>query len=170
VSYLYLGRLKGKLIQGITISFVEANFDAIGMSSPYIDFYFNIHNDLSDTLIPTMQKCGDLWNPHIEAWRSTWEIYLLGDVNVIKSNTNTGLRVRWVVPQGHHSPMSEFAFRAVDNPPEQYLTFEDMGIELKARFWGLERQIGWLRFPGVTVVSIPNHIAFETVRKQYLRD
>jgi hypothetical protein len=169
VAYLYLRRLPGLLVKRVHTSFIEAKFDAIGMSSPYIDFYFNIHNYLSTSLIPTGQRRGELWNPRIEAWRSSWDANVHANVHVIKPDTNTLLRVRWVVPQGHHSPMSEFAFRAIDNPPEQCLTFEDMGIELKAKFLGLERRIGWLQLPGVTDVPIPDHITFETVRKEYNR-
>jgi hypothetical protein len=168
-GYLYLKKLTKLINKTVYASFIEANFDAIGMSSPYVDFYFNIHNHLLISLIPTGQRRGELWNPLIEAWRSSWEANLRGDVPIIKPDANTVLRVRWVVPQGHHSPMSEFAFRATDNPPEQQLTFEDMSIELKARFLGLERKIGWLQLAGVTNVLIPNHIAFEAVRKEYNR-
>jgi len=168
-GYLYFKRLAQLTTKRVHSEFLKADFQAIGMSSPYIDFYFNILSCLSSPILLTGQKKGELWNPCIEAWRSNWEI----DTNyhsIIKPNTDTELRIRWVVPQGHHSPMTEFAFRAKDKLPEQHLTFEDMNIELKAQFLRFENNIGWLQLSqGIVPVSVPDHPIFDTVRREYLQ-
>lgn len=168
-GWLHFKRLGQLIVKRVHTKFLKADLQAIGMSSPYIDFYFNVHSCLSGQIMLTGQKKGELWNPCIEAWRSNWEI----DINyqsIIKSDIDTELRIRWIVPQGHHSPMTEFAFRAEDNPPEQHLTFEDMNIELKARFLCLESKVGWLQLSqGIIPISVPDHPIFNSVRKEYLR-
>ena len=168
-GFLYFRKL-ARLIESRTdVRFMKADFTAIGMSSPYVDFYFEVHSYLSSCIMVTGEKKGDLWNPAIEAWKSSWEVDTKYQ-SVIKPDTDNEFRIRWYVPQGHHSPMSEFAFRASDEPAEQDLTFEDMKIELKASFMWLEREIGWLALSeGVVRVPIPNHHVFETVRREYLR-
>lgn len=152
------------------VTFLRADFKAIGMSSPYVDFYFNIHSCLSSCIMITGEKKGDLWNPCIEAWRSSWEIDTVYQ-NIIQPDTDIEVKIRWNVPQGHNSPMSEFAFRANDKPPVQRLSFEDIEIELKARFLRLEREIGWLQLShGIVEVSVPDNPVFNTVRCEYLRE
>ena len=168
-GHLYFRRLAQLVTTRVRVEFLKADFQAIGMSSPYLDFYFNIHSCLSSRILVTGQRKGELWNPCVEAWRSNWEI----DTNyqsIIKPDSDNELRIRWIVPQGHHSPMTEFAFRAEDKPPEQSLTFEDMNIELKARFLGFEGKIGWLQLSqGIVPLSVPDHPVFDNVRKEYLR-
>lgn len=168
-GWLRFRMLKTLIRSRIHVTFLRADFTAIGMSSPYVDFYFNIHSCLSGYIMVTGYKKGDLWNPCIEAWRSSWEVDT-DYQSMIKPDTDIEFKIRWNVPQGHHSPMSEFAFRASDKPAEQHLTFEDMKIELRARFMRLEREIGWLQLSeGVVRVPVPDHHVFETVRQEYLR-
>lgn len=169
VGWAYLRRLTRLIRSKIHVTFLKADFQAIGMSSPYIDFYFNIHSYLSNYIMVTGSKKGDLWNPGIEAWKASWGIDT-NYQNIIQPNTDNEFKIRWNVPQGHHSPMSGFAFRANDKPPEQRLTFEDMSIELKAKFIRFESNIGWLQLSqGIVPIPVPDHSVFNTVRCEYLR-
>lgn len=168
-GHMAFRRMTNLIDKRIHTKFIKANFDAIGMSSPYVDFYFNIHSCLSYQFKLTGSGRGELWNPYIEAWRSNWEVDTEYQ-DVVLPDTDTEIRVRWNVPQGHHSPMTEFAFRARDKPPIQNLTFEDMHIELEARFLRLKNIVGWLQLSQETEhVEVPNHPVFDTIRKEYLR-
>lgn len=165
-TFRQLRKLIGKRAH---VTFLKADFKAIGMSSPYIDFYFNLRNCLPYRLMLTNQRKGELWNPCIEAWYSNWLIDTQYQ-DTIMPDTDTEIRVRWPVSQGYQSPMAEFAFRAKDNPPEQHLTFEDMSIEVKARILRIENNIGWLQLAqGIIPISVPDHPVFDAVRREYLR-
>lgn len=154
----------------IHTKFIKANFDAIGMSSPYVDFYFNIHSCLPYQLRLTGGTKGDLWNPSIETWQSTWAIDTTYQ-SVILPDTDMEIRVRWDVPQGHHSPMTELAFRAIDKPPIQNLTFEDMRVELESRFLMLKNNVGWLQLsPAPIEIEVPDHPTFESTRRAWERN
>jgi hypothetical protein len=167
VQFKRLGKLMGKRIN---VQFLKANFDAIGMSSPYVDFYLGVRSYLSSKLFFTGRGRGDLWNPASEAYPSRWSLDTQYQ-DIIEPDKDVEIRVRWIVPQGHHSPMSEFAFRARDNPPIQCLTFEDMYLEVKAHFLGLEQNVGWLQLPQASVeVTVPDHPTFERVRRVWERD
>ena len=165
-GYLYFKRLTQLKVEKVHIKFLRADFQAIGQSSPYVDFYFNVHSCLSSHIILTGQKRGRLSNSN-QIWESVWEINT-DYRGIIKADTDTEFRIRWFVSQGNDSPMTEFAFAAIQNPPEQCLSFRDMYIELNARFLGLVSNIGWLQLPQEIVsVPVPNHIAFVIVRRNY---
>lgn len=165
-TFRQLRKLIGKRVHA---TFLKADFKAIGMSSPYIDFYFNLRNYLPYRLRLTNQRKGELWNPCIEAWYSNWLIDTQYQATIMP-DTDTEIRVRWPVSQGYQSPMAEFDFRAKDNPPEQRLTFEDMSIEVKARILRIENNIGWLQLAqGIIPISVPDHPVFDAVRREYLR-
>jgi hypothetical protein len=152
----------------IQVTFMGADFGAIGMSGAYVDFCFNIHSCLPGYVMVTGEKKGDLWNPCVEAWRSSWEVEPAYR-SVIKPESDVEFKIRWSVPQGYNSPMSEFAFAASDEPAEQDLSFEDMKIELKAGFIGFEREIGWLPLSkGAVRVPVPDHPVFKKVRRACL--
>lgn len=169
-AWIQLKRL-GKLIdKRVHVQFLRANFDAIGMSSPYVDFHFSVHSCLSTRFILTGKGRGDLWNPAIEAWRSNWSLDTQCQ-NIIEPDVDTEIRIRWSVPQGHHSPMSEFAFRANDKPPVTSLTFEHMYLEAKAHVLRLEQNIGWLQLSRTPIeVTVPDHPTFERTRRVWERD
>ncbi len=139
------------------------------MTSPYVDFYINIHNCSSFEFKLTGNHKGELWNPRIEAWRSSWEIDTKYK-DIISPDADTEIRLRWIVPQGYSGPMAEFAFRAIDSPPIQHLTFDDMAIELESKFLKLKNVVGWLPLStGIVEVEIPNHTRFKIVRTEYER-
>lgn len=166
LTFKRMGNLIGKRLQ---IKYLKTNFDAIGMSSPYVDFYFNIHNYSKFGFKLTGSHKGELWHSGIEAWRSNWDIDT-GFQNVIPPDTDAEIRLRWVAPQGYSGPMAGFAFRALDKPPVQHLTFDDMAIELEGKYLKLKNVVGWLSLStGVTEVAVPNHTRFRTVRKEYQR-
>ncbi len=170
VAWMQLKRIGKFLEKRIHIKFLRANFNAIGMSSPYVDFYLSVHSCLSNKLIFTGRGRGELWNPAIEAWRSNWSLDTQYQ-DTIEPDKDVEKRVRWIVPQGHHSPMSEFAFRARDNPPIQRLTFEDMYLEVKAHVFRLEQNVGWLQLSQAPVeVTVPDHPTFERVRRVWERE
>ncbi len=169
IGYLVFRRMRSLIAKRLHVKYLRANFDAIGMSSPYIDFYFNIHNCLPFKFKLTGNHKGELWNPRIEAWRSSWEIDTKYK-DVILPDADTEIRLRWIVPQGYSGPMAEFAFRATDNPPIQHLTFDDMAIELESKFLKLKNVVGWLQLLlGIIEVEVPNHHRFSIVRKEYQR-
>jgi hypothetical protein len=164
-----LRQLRKLIGERVHVTFLKADFKAIGMSSPYIDFYFNLRNCLPYRLMLTNQKKGELYNPYIEPWYSNWLVDTQYQ-DIVMPDTDTEIRIRWPVSQGYNSPMTEFAFRAKDNPPEQRLAFEGMSIELKARILKFEGNIGWLQLPqGIILISVPDHPVFDAVRREYLR-
>lgn len=166
-AYLVLKRLGKLTSKRVHIGFKEARFDAIGMSSPCVDFYFTLHSCLPNGLRLSGQHKGDLWNPRIERWQADWLVDTQY-ADTIKPDKDIDIRVRWHVRQGFNSPMTELAFRANDNPPEQHLTFEDMSIEVKANILWFEKSIGWLHLPGETILTVPDHHVFGHVRRNYL--
>jgi hypothetical protein len=167
-GFLHFKNFAKLITEKVSVGFKEANFDAIGMSTPYIDFYFNVHSCLSDSITLTGDIKGELWNPCVEAWKAQWETSAT-DQSVIKPKQDTKIKIRWFVPQGHHnSPMVELAFRAVDKPPEQMLTFEDMLLGVKAKFLGIGSNVVWMQLPGRTTVAVPNHFIFKNIRQGYL--
>jgi len=169
IGYLVFRRTSNLIVKRLHVTYIKANFDAIGMSSPYIDFYFNIHNCLPLEFKMTGNHKGELWNPRIEAWRSNWEIDTRYQ-DIILPDADTEIRLRWIVPQGYSGPMAEFAFRATDNPPIQHLTFDDMAIELEGKFLKLKNVVGWLPLSlGIIEVEVPNHHKFDIVRKEWER-
>ena len=158
-------RLRSLVGKRLRVMFQGANFDAIGGSSPYIDFYLTVHSYMSREVSLTGKIHGDLWNPYIEAWHGSWSASLLNE-DVIVPEADTTLRIRWYVPQG---TMNEFAFRALDNPPEQAVTFEDMSVEAQASIDRFEQSVGYFSlWPGdVSTIQVPDHIAFRAVRTAY---
>lgn len=169
IGHITFRRMNNLVNKRIHTKSVKANFDAIGMSSPYVDFYFTIHSCLPHQLRLNGSVRGELWNPYVEAWRSSWQVDTEYQ-DTILPDIDTEIRVRWNVPQGHHSPMTEFAFRAEDTPPIQNLTFEDMYVELEARFLRLKSVVGWLQLSQeIQHVEVPNHPVFDTIRKEWLR-
>ena len=166
VGYTVLKRLERLVARRIHVRFKEAIFDAIGMSSPYIDFLFTIHSCLSKPVLLSGKRGGDLWNPGVEAWHSEWIV----EGGPLDSDDDSEIRIRWYVAQGLHSPMTELAYRATDNPPEKDLAFEDMQIGLKAKVFWIERDVGWLRLSEqghVVTVTVPDHPAFDSIRQQH---
>ena len=166
VSFAALKQLERLVPRRIHVHFKEAIFDAVGMSSPYIDFLFVIHSCLSTWLFLSGKHRGDLWNPGVEAWHSDWIV----DGGPFDSDEDSEIRIRWHVEQGLRSPMTEFAYRAKDSPPEKDLAFEDMQVGLKAKVLWIERDIGWLRISEkghVVTVKVPDHSVFDSVRQQH---
>ena len=158
-------RLRSLVGKRVRVMFQHANFDAIGGSSPYIDFYLTVHSYMPQEVSLTGNIQGDLWNPSVEAWHSSWSASLPNE-DVIAPDADTTLRVRWYVPQG---PMNEFAFRALDNPPEQALSFEDMSVEAQASIYRFEQSVGYFSLwpDDISTVQVPDHIAFSAVRTAY---
>ena len=70
IGYLVFRKMSNLVVKRLHMEYLKANFDAIGMSSPYVDFYFNIHNCSPFEFKLTGRHRGELWNPKIEAWRS----------------------------------------------------------------------------------------------------
>ncbi len=169
IGYLVFRRMRSLIVKRLNMKYLRANFDAIGMSSPYVDFYFNIHNFSPFKFKLTGNHKGELWNPRVEAWRSSWEIDTKYK-DIISPDADTEIRLRWIVPQGYSGPMAEFAFRATDSPPIQHLTFDDMTIELEGEFLKLKNVVGWLQLSlGIIEVEVPNHHSFSIVREEYQR-
>ena len=169
IAYLIFRRMGNLIVKRLHVKYLKANFDAIGMSSPYVDFYFNIHNYSPFKYKLTGNHKGELLNPGIEAWRSSWGIEVKGQ-DVIPPNGDTEVRLRWIVPPGYSGPMAEFAFRATDSPPIQHLTFDDMAVELEGKFLKLKNTVGWLPLStGSIEVEVPNHTRFKIVREEYRR-
>lgn len=170
-SWLYLRNLAKQVDKKAHTKFLKANFDAIGMSTPYIDFYFEIHSCLSNNLILTGTKRGNIWNPYVEPWKAVWNIDVAYQ-DIIKPNSDTKIKIRWFVPQGHHnSPMADLAFTADNKTPVQELSFEDIFFEVKTRFLWIESKIGWVQLPkGITTIPVPNHPIFNTIRQIYLKE
>lgn len=168
-GWLQLKRLAQLTQKRVHTRFMKADFQAMRMSSPHVDFYFCIHSCLSHPLILTGQKRGEL-SDAVQVLRANWEI----DSNyqsTIMPDLDSEIRIRWTVSQGgYNSPMVEFAFAAEQDPPVQHLTFNDMHIGLKARVLRLESNIGWLQLPqDVIPVPVPNLHIFEIVRHEYQR-
>lgn len=136
------------------------------MTSPYIDFYFEVKNCLDYSLSFTGKTAGDIWNPGIEQWHANWNLDTSFNRD-LKSNTDNTIRIRWFVPQGNNSPMTELAFRSQDQLEEQILTFEDMRLELVCRIAKLVDKVGWLKLPTTTQVIVPNHPIFNRIRRDY---
>ena len=44
IGYLVFRRMGNLIVKRLHVKYLKTNFDAIDMSSPYVDFYFNIHN------------------------------------------------------------------------------------------------------------------------------
>ncbi|MBA7696900.1 hypothetical protein ES703_105554 [subsurface metagenome] len=169
IGYLVFRRMRSLIDKRLNMKFLRANFDAISMSSPYVDFYFNAHNYSPFKFKLTGHHKGELWNPRIEAWRSSWEVDTKYK-DIILPEADTEIRLRWIVPQGYSGPMAEFAFRATDNPPIQHLTFDDMTIELEGEFLKLKNVVGWLQLSlGIIEVEVPDHHRFSIVREEYER-
>ncbi len=168
-SYLAFRKMSSLIVKRLHVKYLRANFDAIGMSSPYVDFYFNIHNYSRFIFELTGNHKGELWNPMVEAWRSNWDVDTAYR-DTILPDADTEIRLRWIVPQGYSGPMAEFAFRATDNPPIQDLTFDDMAVELGGKFLKLKHVVGQLPLSlGIVKVDVPNHHRFSTVREEYSR-
>lgn len=167
ISWLFFRRVSRLLNRRIHLKYLRTNFDAIGMSSPYIDFYFNAHNCLSAELRVTGEHKGNLYHYPVEFWRSAWEIESEKD-GAITQDDDTEIRIRWVVPTSHIGPMAELAFKATGNPPTISFNFDDMAIELECKFLKLKSTVGWLN-PSISNIDIelPNHPRFDRVRKGY---
>jgi hypothetical protein len=168
IGYISCKFLKKRLSKRLIVNFKKADFQSIGMSSPYVDFYFNIHSCISRSLALTGQKSGELWNPCIEPWHADWLIDTKYN-NLLKPDFDNEIRIRWFVPLGNRGPMAEFAFSAVDSPPEQMLTFEDMKLALKGRVFALESDVGWLQLSNTVNVKVPDHPVFDRVRRDYIQ-
>ena len=149
---------------------IKTDFQAIGMASPCIDFYFNVHSCLSTKITLSGGKRGELNSVGLEVWRDNW----LVDTKyreVINPDVDTEIKVSYYVSQAHHSLMSELAFSAKDNPPIHEFTFEDMYLEVKARTLKFERNVGWLQLSQSPVeIIVPDHPTFKRTRQVYKHD
>ncbi len=169
IVWLAVKRVNKLINIRIHIEYSNTDFTSIGMSSPFVRFYFNIHSCLSYQLKLTGKKRGNLWNPNVEPWRSNWEVDTQYQDKILPDE-DSEIRILWEVPPHYNSgPMAEFAFRAIDTGI-QPLSFDDMELELECTFLKLKSSIGWLTLTlGIVDIEVSEHNVFERVRNAYYK-